>query len=163
MRTWKEYKLTYRTEPDLFDLARVGDLRELADYIASHPQVDFDARNHRGYSALMLAVYHGHRDFAEAMLRAGSEVESADSMGNTTLMAAAFKGERGILELLIGFGADPNRHNQAGMDALDWAVTFGRRVSIQYLSGLDHGKRPAPRLISLMRLVRLALSKLLRS
>lgn len=156
MRTWSDYKKTFRTGPDVFDYARTGDLRGLADLLMSHPETDLNARNHRGFAPLMLAVYHGQRDFCEALLRAGVDADAPDFMDNTLLMAAAFKGNREILDLLVAYGADLTRKNRAGMDAMDWATAFGREEAKLFLQPLLGVRRRRGRLACWWGLVRMA-------
>lgn len=134
MKTWQEYKNTFPKTPDLFDLARSGDLLGLRDIITDHYNLDLDQRNSAGFSALMLAVYNGQRDFCEALLRSGVNVESADNMNNTVLMAASFKGNIDIIKLLLQFGADPHRLNATSMNAYDWALMFGRKDVTEFYS-----------------------------
>lgn len=133
MKTWHAYKKTFRDEPDLFDFARTGDLRGLADTLTSQPTLNLNSKNHRGYSALMLAVYNGQQDFCEALLRCGADVNSMDSIGNTLLMSAAFKGNLPIFKLLLTYGADTTLKNKSNMTARDWANMFKRTVIVDYL------------------------------
>ena len=133
MRNWNDYKKTYRAKSDIFDFARVGDLRGFANLLSENAELDLDAKNHRGYSALMLAVYNGQKDFCEALLRGGADVNSRDFLGNTVLMACAFKGNLNILKLLLHFGAITTHKNKSKMNARDWALMFGRTEIIQYL------------------------------
>lgn len=135
MKKWQDYKKTFRTEPDLFDFSRTGDLRGLADTLTASPETDLNSQNTRGYSPLMLAVYNGQKDFCEALLRCGANVNSTDSVGNTVLMASAFKGDLNILKLLLEFGATTELKNQSNMTVRDWAVMFGRGEVLAYL---DH-------------------------
>lgn len=141
MKTWKSYKNTYRDEADIFDFARQGDLRGLADMLAngshtaSKPDVAFDINrpNSRGYSALMLAVYNGEKDFCEALLRFGADVNSTDFVGNTVLMASAFKGNIDIFTLLLKYGANIRLMNKSHMTVKDWALMFGRKKLLQFI------------------------------
>ena len=133
MKNWKTYKETYRTESTLFDFARTGDFRGFANFIAQATEFDIDAVNHRGYSALMLAVYNGEEDFCEALLRAGANVNSIDTMGNTVLMGAAFKGNVNLVKLLLHYSADIALENKANMNVRDWAVMFGRKSVLSFL------------------------------
>lgn len=133
MTTWNNYKKTYRTESDIFDFARIGDLRGFANIVSENPNLDLDAKNQKGYSALMLAVYNGEQLFCEALLRGGADVNSRDSIGNTVLMACAFKGNLKLLKLLLHFGAITTYENRTKMNVRDWAKMFKRTEIIQYL------------------------------
>lgn len=133
MGSWNEYKETYRTESNIYDYARAGDLRGLAHLLSVDHGLDLDAKNERGYSALMLAVYNGEQDFCEALIRGGADVNSCDAMQNTVLMAAAYKGNLYILTMLLECGANTKYKNKSQMDARDWALMFGRAEIVQYL------------------------------
>jgi ankyrin repeat protein len=132
MKKWQDYKQTYRTESDLFDFARAGDLRGFATLISQQPALDLNEINQKGFSALMLAVYNGQQDFCEALLRSGADVNSTDSIGNTVLMASAYKGNLNIVKLLLDFGARTNDLNNTKMNARDWALMFGRKEIVQF-------------------------------
>lgn len=130
MKSWNDYKKTIRA-PSIFDFARSGDLQGLAELIQKDPLIDFNIKNHKGYSPLMLSIYNGQDVFSEALLRGGADPNSKDNVGNTILMGAAFKGNISLINLLISYGADPKMTNEAGMTALDWAQTFGRHEAVK--------------------------------
>lgn len=157
MKSWNKYKETFRTEADIFDCVRMGDFKELVTILSQQADLDINQVNHRGYSPLMLAVYHGEKDCAEALLRCGADVNSTDAMNNTVLMAAAFKGNIEIMQLLVQFGADLKRRNKSNMDARDWAVMFGREQSLAYLDSLSPQARQSSKLRSLFRFISLSL------
>ncbi|OBT14010.1 hypothetical protein A9264_02420 [Vibrio sp. UCD-FRSSP16_10] len=155
-KTWKSYKKTYRDEPDIFDFARTGDLRGLANILTSQSEFDFDAKNHKGYSALMLAVYNGQQDFCEALLRCGADVNSTDSVGNTLLMSAAFKGNLPIFELLLTYGAGTEYKNKSNMTVKDWAVMFKRTVIIDYLNAHYPDEKSSSKLSNIAKFIKLS-------
>ncbi|TCS42701.1 ankyrin repeat domain-containing protein [Reinekea marinisedimentorum] len=160
MKSWSNYKETYRSEADIFDCVRAGDFKALVTLLSQQVDLDIDAKNHRGYSPLMLAVYHGEADCAEALLRCGADVNSTDAMNNTVLMAAAFKGKLEILQLLIQFGADTGRKNKSNMDTRDWALMFGREQALAYLNGLSPQVDQGSKVKSLLRFINLSLMML---
>lgn len=133
IRNWQAYKKTFRTEPNLFDFARTGDLRGLADILTDMPEVDINAKNNRGYSILMLAVYNGQHDFCEALIRCGADVNSIDCVGNTLLMGSAFKGDLAMVKLLLNYGADISLMNKSKMTVRDWALMFKRTEITAFL------------------------------
>lgn len=132
MGSWDEYKKTYRTDTDIFDCARTRDFKQLVNILSQNPNIDLDEKNHRGYSALMLAVYNGEKDCCEALLRYGADVNSTDLTGNTVLMASAFKGDIETIKLLLEFGANATQQNQTKMNARDWALMFGRTEIVSH-------------------------------
>ncbi|MHA2936705.1 ankyrin repeat domain-containing protein [Vibrio sp. RC27] len=156
MRTWSDYKTTFRREPDLIDYARDGDLRGLVSIVEQDPNIDLDARNARGYSALMLAVYNGEKDYCEALLRLGANVDSMDFMGNTVLMASAFKGNVEILQLLLEWGAKTDAKNHSNMNVRDWAQMFGRKEVVQYLDENSFNIAVSSRLTNILRFIKLS-------
>lgn len=156
MKKWQAYKKTFRTEPDLFDFSRTGDLRGLADTLSSSPNVDVNAKNSRGYSAQMLAVYNGQCDFCEALLRCGADVNSIDSVGNTLLMGAAFKGDLNMIKLLLRFGANITLENKSKMTVRDWAVMFKRTDIVHYLDSQNPIDNPTSKIINVLRFIQLS-------
>lgn len=155
MKKWNTYKKTFRTEPDLFDFARTGDLRGLADTLTHIPDTDVNAKNSQGYSAQMLAVYNGQKDFCEALLRCGAEVNSIDSVGNTLLMAAAFKGDLNMIKLLLQFNADVAIENKSKMTVRDWALMFKRDNIVQYLDSLYPVEKSTTKTKNILRFIKL--------
>jgi len=157
MKNWKSYKKTFREEPDIYDHARQGDLRGLANLLTTQPNIDLNAKNYRGYSPLMLAVYNGQNDFCEALLRCGADVNSTDSIGNTLLMSAAFKGNLTLLKLLLQYDASVTLENRSTMTVRDWAVMFKRAEIITYLDKHYAYQNKPSKLNSLIKFIRLAL------
>lgn len=157
MKSWNTYKKTFRNEPDIFDYARQGDLRGLANLLTDQPNMDFNAKNHRGYSPLMLAVYNGQDDFCEALLRCGADVNSSDNIGNTLLMSAAYKGNLTLLKLLLQYGASVAVENKSKMTVRDWAVMFKRNDIVTYLDKHYTTQNKPSKFHSLMKFIRLAL------
>lgn len=163
MRTWENYKKTFPQAPDPWDLARCGDLRELANYLQQYPHTNWDTHNHKGYTPLMLAVYRGHADFCEALLRMGIPVDTPDFLGNTPLMAASYKGDPDLVRLLLHHGAKGSLENHSGMNALNWAQTFGRTLVIPILQAQKNGVgKSRPRWKNILLLMRLMLVHAMR-
>lgn len=156
MKSWREYKKTFRTEPDIFDFARTGDLRGFANILSTIPEFNYNDKNHRGYSPLMLAVYNGQIDFCEALLRCGADVNSTDSVGNTLLMGAAFKGDLEIIKLLLQFGANVDLKNKSNMTVRDWAIMFKRDNIINYLNTHYPTDNTSSKAMSVFRFIKLS-------
>jgi FOG: Ankyrin repeat len=130
MRTWEEYKATMRAENPLLALARNGNVEALAQALTPE---NIDEKNHKGYSALMLAAYNGQYEACEYLLIHGADPNSADATGSTILMGAAFKGNLEIVKLLVDHGADVDMENPKGQTALQFAQMFGRSEVVKYL------------------------------
>jgi len=155
MKKWASYKATYRTESDIFDFARNGDLRGLADLLTQEPETDLNAKNNRGYSALMLGVYNNQKDFCEALLRCGADVNSTDSIGNTLAMGAAFKGNLDILKLLLTFDADLTLVNHTKMNLRDWALMFNRAEIVDYIDTVYQAEIATSKFKNMMKFTKL--------
>lgn len=124
--------------------------------LSNDPDLDLDAKNHRGYSALMLAVYNGQRDFCEALLRAGADPNSMDLMGNTVLMASAFKGNLEMVKLLLQHGAAVTYKNHANMNVRDWAVMFGRTEVVEFFDRGETRLDASSRIRTMLRFIKLS-------
>tara|TARA_R110000868_G_scaffold411785_1_gene710567 strand:+ start:47731 stop:48306 length:576 start_codon:yes stop_codon:yes gene_type:complete len=113
-----------RIQELLLDAARIGRTDMVAPLLAAG--ADVDGRDRHGYTALILAAYHGHLETAVELLDRGAAVDAVDDKrGNTALMGIAFKGYDEIAEELIDAGADVNLRNNAGQTALMMASLVG--------------------------------------
>ena len=126
MSNWKSYKETFNLSEDIFSLARSGDTNKLREFVGFNHELNFDKKNDKGYSPLMIAVYNGNIEAAEFLLEIGADPNSADLSGNTILMGAAFKGDVGLVKLLLKRGANKDAKNHNGFTAEQWASAFGR-------------------------------------
>ncbi len=127
-----------------------------ADRIARHPQLEVDARNEAGETALMMAALKGELGWVRRLLERGAAVQQpgwspihyaatgpepkavelllergaaidAESPNRTTpLMMAARYGTEAAVRLLLARGADPRRRNDLGLTAADFARSVGR-------------------------------------
>jgi len=110
--------------PYYYAAARTGDKEVIAVFIeAGFP---INAKNSKGYTALMIATYNGRKDVVKELLVKGANVCEQDKRGNTALMAAIFRGELSIAKRLLSYECDTESANNAGQTAQDFAVVFGR-------------------------------------
>ena len=133
MSNWKSYKETFNLSEDIFSLARSGDTNKLREFVEFSPELDFDQKNYKGYSPLMIAVYNGNVEAAEFLLGKDADPNSIDLSGNTILMGAAFKGDVGLVKLLLKRGANKDAKNHNGFTAEQWASAFGRMDVVSIL------------------------------
>ena len=131
MASWEAYRQTMAAPDTLGAAAKRDDVPALERLLAQG--ADLEARDSRGYSALMLAAYSGCEDAFAFLLSRGADPESPDAAGNTVLMGAAFKGHLGMVRALLERGADPRRKNAAGLDASGFAAMFGRTDVFAFL------------------------------
>ncbi|MGF7147348.1 hypothetical protein FHS96_000957 [Sphingomonas zeicaulis] len=123
-----------RLQELLFDAARLG----RADMIAPlhRAGVDLEAKDQRGYTALILASYNGSIDTTRMLIDAGALPDTPDeNRGNTALMGVAFRGNREIARLLLEAGATVDARNRAGQTALMTAALFGHGGIVEDLLG----------------------------
>ena len=129
-----------RLQALLFDAARLGRDDVIPALLQAGAAIE--ARDPRGYSALVLASYHGHARATATLLAHGARPDGdAGADGSSALMGVAFKGDEAIARMLLAAGADPDRANGAGQTALMMAALFGRDAIVDLL--LDAGADPA--------------------
>lgn len=117
--------------------------------ILEREDVDTEARNSQGHTALLAAVianikrpkedrgwmYEGVEEtfqyFFELTLRAlmekgtkrkGADIDAKDSNGDTALLLAIKAKEKATLEILLNLGANPNVCDASGKSAVQWAI-----------------------------------------
>ena len=122
--SWEAYKETMLTAPTLWSAAKDNDLPTL--HRLCDEAHDVNARDHRGYSPLMLAAYAGNGEAVALLIHRGADVDSVDLAGNSVLMGATFRGHESIFRQLVAAGANLTLKNHAGLDAHAFAVMFGR-------------------------------------
>jgi hypothetical protein len=87
--------------------------------------LDVDARDERGYTALIYAAEAGDTQTIELLLSYGADVNRDDTSG-TALTKAAAKGHLRTVRLLIDRGARLDAVNRHGLSALALARRHGR-------------------------------------
>jgi uncharacterized protein len=120
-----------RLELYFFEAARRGDEPMLREFIAAG--YDLNTRTDKGYTALILAAYHGHAATVEQLIAAGADPCAQDQRGNTALMGALFKGELSVARRLLNAPCQPDQRNKAGQTAAMYAALFGRTEILKEL------------------------------
>lgn len=108
-----------------FDACRFGKNDVILNLLTEEPNL-VNARDAKGFTPLIIAVYNHQPDTARLLIEKGADVNAQDAAGNTALMGMAFKGYTELAELLIQSGAEVNLRNGNGAPALTFAATFGR-------------------------------------
>lgn len=111
---------------------RSGNNEQVLEYIRNHPDA-VNAKDEKGFSALVLATYIDNLEITKTLIENGAEVNAKDGMGNTALMGVAFKGNLEIARLLLDHGADATIKNSHQMTALDYARQFKKEGMIKLL------------------------------
>lgn len=136
----------------------------VADALMARPDLNVNAVNQSGESALMMAALRGNLAWCERLLARGARIDKpgwtalhyaatgpepkivkllldrgavvdAESPDKTTpLMMAARYGPEESVTLLLAKGADPKRINARNMNAADFAQGSGREWLVQRLS-----------------------------
>ncbi len=100
-------------------------------------QVDVNAREGDGATALHWAVERDDVETIEALLRAGADANAANDYGVTPISLACTNRNATVVERLLVAGADPNAATSMGETAL---MTCARTGSVDTVAALlDHG------------------------
>lgn len=115
-----------------FEAARMGDNVLLEKYVTSGFPVD--VRTPQGYTALILAAYHGQKDTVQKLIQLGADPCARDNRGSTALMGATFKGELSIAKLLLDQPCSKvDERNREGQTAAMYAALAGNGQLIDML------------------------------
>ncbi len=83
-----------------------------------------DEKNDRGWSALIVAAYHGQVEVMRLLLEAGADPNDSNFNGTTVLMyakdAALRHGDNAPMQLLLAAGADLARRDYRGRALIDY-------------------------------------------
>jgi uncharacterized protein len=90
-----------------------------------------------GTTALHWAVRHDDLAGAEALIKAGADVNAANRYGVTPIAIAAMNGSAAMIRKLLDAGVDPNSANAGGETALMTAARTGKLDAVKLL--LDRG------------------------
>ena len=86
------------------------------------------------FTPLLSAAYHGHTEMVRLLIRAGANVNAAETRyGFTPLASAAQYGHAETVELLLDAGADPTVRVKNGMTAMRLARDHGRTDVVKIL------------------------------
>ncbi|EAQ77330.1 ankyrin repeat domain-containing protein [Blastopirellula marina] len=97
----------------LLIVASYHDSRDVVDQLLLAKELDLEARNRMGLTAVSAAAFKGFDETLTRLIRAGANVNSANGMQQTAIMFAALAGKSSTVEILKQAGA-----NAAASDAL---------------------------------------------
>ncbi len=120
-----------------FAAARTADNEIITQFVAAG--LPINSVNEKGYTALMIATYHGHTNTVDKLLALGANACLEDKRGNTALMAAIFRGEFRIAKTLIKQDCDTQHSNNAGQTAEAFAAQFGQQHVLALLAQHQKG------------------------
>ena len=123
--------------PPLIAAVRVGDAAAVGALLAA--EVDVNAPQPDGATALHWAVHREDAAIADRLIRAGAEAGAANDLGVTPLLMACRRGHGRLVERLLAAGADPNAALESGETPLMAAARTGSLVAVTAL--LERGAR----------------------
>ena len=134
-----------RPPANLHRLVQAGDVDGLEAALAGGGARKIDARDGRGWTALMHAADKGYALLLPPLLKAGADVDLRAPDGATALFIAAVHGHSEVTALLMRAGADPSIQGPRGKTAVDLArAIYGAPAQLP-------GKNLDPAITSLVR------------
>ncbi len=121
---------------ELLFAAKNGDLEKLESLLESG-NLDVDAANEYGITALFHAAKEGHYEIVKFLIDNGAEVGLGDRSETNALMNAARNGHYEIVKFLLKSGAEVNFASKDNMTALAYAIENGHSAVVKLL--LENG------------------------
>lgn len=115
------------------DAAREGDTATLRKLAGKRPARLVDTADASGYTALILASYHGRVATVAWLLANRASTCSTDTRGFTALMGAVFRGHEAIVKQLGSRRCGADFVTPTGQTPLMLASLFGRTAIVQLL------------------------------
>lgn len=100
-------------------------------------EVDINAKDNEGVTALAYASGRGHVDIVKILLANKADANSRSNIGSTPLMNAAYMGHVKIVAELVAGGADVNAQSNDGSTALMNAAAHGYIEIVKILLAHD--------------------------
>ena len=116
----------------LADLIRAG-YREAVLAAITSPDLDVNAAEPDGSTALLWATYTVDHDLVRALLKVGAKPNITNRFGASPLSEAVKLGDVDLVRMLLAARADPNSPNQDGQTALMLASSIGSLPIAQLL------------------------------
>ena len=122
---------------DLVQAVEMKDHRALSQAIANGAEID--ARNGKGQTALLIAVWNNDIEAARLLIEAGADVNVKDALQDSPYLVAGAHGRNEILKMILQNGADLNSVNRFGGTAIIPAAEKGHpeTVSLLIAAGAD--------------------------
>ena len=128
-----------RTPPTAHRAAAAGDIDGLKAALAAG--ADANARDGRGWTALMHAANKGYTLLVPPLLKAGADPNLRAADGATALFIAALHGHSGIVALLVKAGANPTIEGPKGKTAEGFMAARVARTKYRSPNGLHKALR----------------------
>ena len=118
----------------LADLIRAGNREAVLAAITS-PDIDVNAAEPDGSTALLWATYKVDHEMVAALLKAGAKANVTNRFGSSPLTEAVKLGDVDLVRMLLDARADPNSPNPDGQTALMLASNVGSLKIAEMLVG----------------------------
>jgi hypothetical protein len=121
------------TSQGFMQASESGSIQAIKLFLSSG--IDLEARDERGWTALMSAAFNGKAEAVGLLLKSGAKINVQDTNGYSPLHWAAFNGHDNVVRLLLQNGAEPNALSNFGWTPLMQAATRGHMlVSAQLIA-----------------------------
>lgn len=123
----------------LHEAAARGDIGAMNGFLDAE-DMDIDARNAEGKTALMMAAISGEAASGGLLVECDADINAADADGNTALHLTAIHSQRLVTSMLLWGGADRAKMNNSGNTALHEAAARGNKDTAWLIceNGGDH-------------------------
>ena len=110
----------------LIGLAGCPKLIEIKLILDRRPNVDLNATDERGKTALGMAVREKHLEVVKLLVEAGADLnQRSDSCAPIFIAAYEYRKKSEIFDYLIKHGADKDARDRRGQTVLQWAIRQG--------------------------------------
>jgi len=96
--------------------------KQIIDLLMEKGNIDINAPNDQGVTALMRAAYRGFKGVVNLFLDRGADINIRDNKGVTALMYAVMNGNKEMVEILLDRGANIHLHDNRRLTVLTYAV-----------------------------------------
>lgn len=106
-------------------------------YILEHKDLDIDASNAQGQTALLAAVItnfdrpkneedcYFFTGILKALIKKGANIDAKDNNGDNALLLAVKAKDKKMIGILLNHGANPDVSDKNGKTAIQWAIELG--------------------------------------
>ena len=122
-----------RDEQHLRDAAEAGDLVSVKGVLELAPEIDLDAMDDQGHTALYGATFFGRTQVVEYLLKQGADADVSDMDGKTPLHVAASRGYSRIMRALVQYTNDIDAQDLLGATATFSAAESGSAEVLRIL------------------------------